>query len=117
MNSATEQIRAWAAQAEQTASAATALADGVAALRATVRRGEITVTVDASGALLGLELGAGACDQGPRQLAASILSNVRSAKDEVYHQLTAVVSQTVGVDSPTGAALIELQRRRLLESR
>jgi hypothetical protein len=119
MNSAAEQIRAWAARAQAASAAADALADDVAALRATARdaSGAVTVTVDAAGALLGLDLGDGVRALSPDRLAASIMTTVRSARQGVLDQLATVVDATVGADSPTGAAVLELQERRLRESR
>src|SRR5262245_25606228 len=88
MNSAAEQIRAWAATAQRASAAADALADGVAALRATARdaSGDITVTVDAAGALLGLDLGEGVRSLSPDRLAASIMTTIRSARHGVLDQ-------------------------------
>src|SRR5690242_9861463 len=119
MNTAVEQIRAWAAEAQQAATAANALAEGVASLRATVRdtSNDITVTVDAAGALLGLDLGENVRDVSPHRLAASIMETVRSARHSALDQLTALVGATVGTDSSTGAAVLELHERRLRESR
>ena len=119
MNSAAEQIRAWAAAAQHAATAANALADGVATLRATARdtSGDITVTVDAAGALVGLDLGEKVRDVSPDRLAASIMATVRSARHGALDQLTTLVGATVGTDTPTGAAVLELHERRLRESR
>lgn len=119
MNSAAEQLRAWAAATQDAATAADALAEGVARLRATASdtSNDITVTIDAAGALLGLDLGEKARDASPDRLAASIMDTVRSARRSVLDQLTTLVGATVGTDSPTGAAVLELHERRLRESR
>jgi hypothetical protein len=119
MNTAAEQIRAWAAAAQHAATAANALAEGVATLRATARdaSNDITVTVDAAGALLGLDLGERVRAVSPDRLAASIMDTVRSARHSALDQLTTLVGATVGTDSPAGTAVLELHERRLRESR
>jgi hypothetical protein len=91
----------------------------VAALRATARDAAagIMVTVDAGGALVALDLGDRAGALAPQRLADAIMAAVRSARGDVLDQLTVLVGETVGVDSPTGAAVLELQRRRLAAAR
>ncbi len=119
MESAAEHVRAWAARAERHASAASTMADEIARISATARdaSGAITVTVDAAGALVGLELGDAVQRMSPARLAAEIMATVRTARGDIVGKVASVVDATVGAGSPTGAAVMSGLERRFGQRR
>jgi hypothetical protein len=108
MDSAEEQVRDWAAAAQRQAAAARALVDELARISATARgaSGEVTLTVDATGALVDLQLGDGVRTLSPARLAGEIMATVRTARDDVAARVGSVVGATVGTDTPVGAAVL-----------
>lgn len=114
MESAMAEVREWAARAQARASETQSLADEMARVTATARdrSGAVTVTVDATGALVRLELNDGVRAVNPARLAEQIMQTVRTAQADLIAAVGSVVATTVGVDSPTGAAVMDGLERR-----
>jgi hypothetical protein len=114
MQSALAQVREWAARAQARAAETQSLADAVARVTATARdrSGAITVTVDATGALVGLEFGDGIREFSPARLAEQVMQTVRAAQANLVAAVDSAVVTTVGADSPIRAAVIDNLERR-----
>jgi hypothetical protein len=90
------------------------LADRVAGLRASASGagGAIRVTVGNSGAVIDLELDDRACEMTGGELADNILQVMRRAQGRLPDQVAEAVHATVGVESPTGRAVLDTYIRR-----
>ena len=101
-------VRSWSASISERAAAAQALSDRVGQLSvsASDRYRTITVTVDGSGAMIGLWLAPEAGQQGMERLAGDILQTMRRAQANITDQVAGIAAQTVGADSETGRAVV-----------
>lgn len=82
------------------------------AIRGTATQDGVSVTVDASGALIGLTLPRDLSYRDSDSLARTVLAATRSAYAEVRRRLDDVASEAFGVDSPIVDRLREEMRRR-----
>jgi DNA-binding protein YbaB len=105
----------WQAGIEARATQARELSARLATLSARARSADelVTVTVGASGELVGLELDERIRDRPAAETARAILATLRSARARLTAAVTAVTAETVGADSPTGRAVLAAYPRRL----
>jgi len=105
----------WQTGIEERAAQAQALARRVGQLSATVHsRGDVVgVTVDSSGAMTALRLDDNACRHPAAWIAEQILATVRAAQAELVRQVTEATTQTVGLESEIGRAMVASFTRRL----
>ncbi|GAA2502581.1 YbaB/EbfC family nucleoid-associated protein [Winogradskya humida] len=118
VDAAEDWLDSWVAgvntQAERTAQ----LARQVAALSAKARSddGTITVTVGASGQIVGLDLDDRAAERrNGAELSAEILKVMRAAQTRLTEEVAEQVRETVGTDTETGRAVVDSFSRRFPE--
>jgi DNA-binding protein YbaB len=114
IDAADEWLEAWTERAGAQAARAAQLAQRVAGLtaRAENREGSVVVTVGAAGQVEDLELDDQMYDMSPPELSRSILAVMRSAQQRLTEQVAVQVRETVGLDSPTGQAVVDGFTRR-----
>lgn len=107
-------VRSWSASVSEQAAAAQSMADQVSRLEATASDRErlVRVTVDGSGCVTGLHLEPEARRYEMDQLAAEILRTMRQAQARLTEQVAEIAERTVGVDTPTGRAVVSGFERR-----
>ncbi|WP_250034261.1 YbaB/EbfC family nucleoid-associated protein [Paractinoplanes maris] len=101
-------VRSWSASVSEQAAAAQSLSDQVSRLTVTASDPEhhVTVTVDGSGGVTDLRLEQQAAHFGMTELADVILRTMRAAQVRLTRRVAEIAEQTVGVDSPTGRAVV-----------
>ncbi|MBB4690066.1 YbaB/EbfC family nucleoid-associated protein [Paractinoplanes abujensis] len=101
-------VRSWSASVSEQAAATQSMADQVSRLESTASDRErlVRVTVDGSGCVTGLELEPEARRYDMDRLAKEILRTMRQAQARLTEQVAAIAERTVGVDTPTGRAVV-----------
>ncbi|OLF16203.1 YbaB/EbfC family nucleoid-associated protein [Actinophytocola xanthii] len=106
---ARQRLAAWKGRIDKLAADTKAMSDRFQRLEVTTKdpRGMAEVTVDSTGALVGLRLTREIERSAPDVVAATIMSTVRTARAELAERTQAIVEETVGTDSPAGRAIAE----------
>ena len=114
IDAADEWLESWTERAGAQAARAARLARRVAGLtaRAEDREGSVVVTVGAAGQVEDLRLDDRMYDLSPHELSRSILAVMRAAQQRLTEQVAVEVRETVGLDSPTGQAVLDGFTRR-----
>lgn len=109
VESGVDRLRSWLVGVSRQAEAAVALSDRVAALTSTGEAlgGAVRVRVDSAGRLMGLELDESVSRVPPARLAEAVVQAVAAAQHGLNPLVAQVVAETVGVDSPTGQAVVD----------
>ncbi|GLY98328.1 YbaB/EbfC family nucleoid-associated protein [Actinoplanes sp. NBRC 103695] len=116
---AAERVDAWQQGFEERAAQARALSERTSALSATAREGDgiVEVTLGSDGQITGLRLDERVRHQPAATTARQILAAVQSAKESLAAEFAQATADTVGLDTPTGQALITSLHTRLGLSR
>ncbi|THV40807.1 YbaB/EbfC family nucleoid-associated protein [Glycomyces buryatensis] len=103
------------ARFEQMASQTQAMAEQMKALSVTVSdsNGLITVKVDSTGNLTGIELSDRTRRVTPDVVSRTIMETIAEAKRRIVEQTGEVIAATVGADSETGKAVAASLKQRL----
>ena len=114
IDAADEWLEAWTERAGAQAARTAQLAHRVAGLtaRAENRDRSVVVTVGAAGQVEDLDLDERAYDVSPHELSRTILAVMRAAQQQLTEQVSMEVRDTVGLDSPTGQAVLDGFTRR-----
>ncbi|MGC4806735.1 YbaB/EbfC family nucleoid-associated protein [Micromonospora sp. DT233] len=115
LDEATRRLDDWESSIAARAAQAKALAGQVQALTGTASSLDrtVTVTVDSSGSLLDLRMDERTRQNPAAHTARQILDVTRAARADLLEKVTRTTTQTLGVDDPTAAALVESYRHRL----
>jgi DNA-binding protein YbaB len=116
---ARQRLEAWKGRIDKLAADTQAMSDRFQQLQVTTKdqNGMTEVTVDSSGALVGLKLTKEIERASPDVVAATIMSTIREAKAEVAHRSQEIIAETVGTESPAARAIAERVGQHLLGSR
>jgi hypothetical protein len=109
LEASADAMRTWSDQVSGRTDAAAELADRVATLTASAEgdEGGIRVTVASSGILTGLELNDSVQRLPGKDLSMEILRVMRRAQAGLAGRVAAAVTETVGVDTETGKAVLD----------
>ena len=112
---AVERIEHWQRGFEDRAAQARALTERTSGLSATAREGDgiVEVTVGSDGQITSLRLDEEIRRQPATTTAREILAAIRSAKASLAGQFAQATAETVGLDTPTGQALMKSLNARL----
>ncbi|MET7668361.1 YbaB/EbfC family nucleoid-associated protein [Micromonospora luteifusca] len=104
---AAEQVDAWRGRIERLAADTKTMSERLQALRVTAADsdGLVEVTVDAGGALVGLQFSQRIQRVLPRVLADTVMATVQAAKAQLAARSQQVVEETMGTDSPAARAV------------
>lgn len=106
---ARERLEAWKGRIDKVAADTKAMSDRFQALQvtATDRAGMVEVTVDSSGALVGLRLTDKIERVAPTDIASTIMDTIRQAKAELADRSQEIIEETVGTESPAAREIAE----------
>jgi DNA-binding protein YbaB len=106
---AMEQLAAWKGRIDRLAADTKAMSDQLQDLRVTATddHGMVEVTVDASGALVDLRLGARIQRVAPDVVARTVMDVIRTAKATLAERSQEIIAATVGTDSVAARAIAE----------
>lgn len=106
---ARQRLEAWKGRIDKLAADTKAMSDRFQQLEVTRkdRDGLVEVTVDSTGALVGLKLSREIDRSSPDVIAATIMSTIREAKSEVAERSQEIIAETVGTESPAARAIAE----------
>jgi DNA-binding protein YbaB len=112
---ARERLDAWKGRIDRLAADTKTMSDRFQQLQVTRRDrdGMAEVTVDSSGALVGLRLTRAIERSAPDVVAATIMSTIREAKAELAERTQEIVEETIGTESAAGRAIAERVGQRL----
>jgi DNA-binding protein YbaB len=112
---ARQRLEAWKGKIDKLAADTKAMSDRFQQLQVTRkdRDGMTEVTVDSTGALIGLRLTREIERSSPDVVAATIMSTIREAKAELAERTQEIVEETIGTDSAAGRAIAERVGERL----
>lgn len=104
---AAEQVDAWRGRIERLAADTRTMSERLQALRVTAvdPDGLVEVTVDAGGALAGLQFSQRIQRVPPSVLADTVMATVQAAKAQLAARSQQVVEETMGTDSPAARAV------------
>jgi len=106
---ARERLAAWKGRIDKLAADTKTMSDRFQQLQVTRkdRDGLVEVTVDSSGSLLALKLSKEIDRASPDVLAATIMSTIREAKNDLADRSQEIIAETVGTESPAARAIAE----------
>jgi DNA-binding protein YbaB len=106
---ARQRLEAWKGRIDRLAADTKAMSDRFQALQVTKSDHDrmTEVTVDSSGALIGLKLTKEIERASPEVLAATIMSTIREAKAELASRSQEIIAETVGTESAAARAIAE----------
>jgi len=106
---ARQRLEAWKGRIDKLAADTKTMSDRFQQLQITKkdRDGIAEVTVDNTGALIGLKLGRDIDRSAPDVIAATIMSTIREAKAELAERTQEIVEETIGTESAAGRAIAE----------
>jgi len=111
---AEEQLRGWQLRAQEQAARAQVLGERLKAATATASSSPdgVRVTVDSTGGLAALHLGAATAEMQRPALAALILRTSRQAQSVLVEQLAALATEVYGAGSATAQFVTDAYRER-----
>ena len=114
---AQEYLQSWKKRIDRMAADTQAMSDRLGRLRVTAQddNGLAEVTIDSTGALVGVRFGPGIQRVQPDTVARAVMSALRSTKRTAAEQSRQIITETVGGDSVAGQAIAERMERRLIE--
>jgi DNA-binding protein YbaB len=114
-DAARERVAAWKGRIEKMAADTQAMSDRLQQVRVTVSDpgGLAEVTVDSTGALVGLRLTERIQRTAPDTVAQAVMSLLQQARGQVASQTQEVIAETMGPDSAAGRAIAEQVGRHL----
>jgi hypothetical protein len=106
---ARERVAAWRGRVEKLAADTKAMSDRFQQLEVTSTdpRGMAEVTVDSTGALVGLRLTREIERVSPEEVASTIMRTIRSAKTELADRSQEIIEETVGTESAAARAIAD----------
>jgi DNA-binding protein YbaB len=106
---ARERVAAWRGRVEKLAADTKAMSDRFKQLEVTSTdpRGMAEVTVDSTGALVGLKLTREIERVSPEEVASTIMQTIRTAKTELADRSREVIEETVGTESAAARAIAD----------
>jgi DNA-binding protein YbaB len=112
---AQENLRSWKKRIDRMAADTQAMSDRLGRLRVTAADGSglAEVTIDSTGALVGVRFGAGIQRVEPEAVARAVMSALRSAKRTAAERSRQIITETMGSDSVAGQTLAERMDRQL----
>lgn len=111
---AVERLAAWKGRIDKLAADTRAMSERLQPLRVVVTDpgGLAEVTVDSTGALVDLRLTDRMQRTQPEVVARTILATLAEARRQLAERSREIIADTVGVDSPTGRAVVEQVTRQ-----
>jgi hypothetical protein len=112
---AMEQMRAWKGRIDRLAADTQAMSAALQELRVTVSDddGLAEVTIDSSGILVDLRLGAKVQRTAPEVTARAIMDTVRKARAQLADRSKEIITDTMGADSEVGRGIAERVSQQL----
>jgi hypothetical protein len=112
---ARERVAAWRGRVERLAADTKAMSDRFQQLEVTSTdpRGMAEVTVDNTGALVGLRLTREIERVSPEEVASTIMRTIRSAKTELADRSQEIIEETVGTESAAARAIADRVAQQL----
>lgn len=116
---ARERLEAWKGRIDKLAADTQSMSDQFQRLEVTRKdpNGMTEVTVDSTGALVGLRLTREIDRSSPDVIAATIMATIRAAKAEVAQRSQEIVAETLGTESPAARAIADRVGQHLLRDR
>ncbi|MET0132486.1 MAG: YbaB/EbfC family nucleoid-associated protein [Kibdelosporangium sp.] len=114
-DAARERVAAWKERIDKLATDTQAMSDRLRQVQVTASDpgGLAEVTVDSTGALVGLRLTARIQRTAPEVVAQAVMSLLQQARGQVASQSQEVIAETMGPDSAAGRAIAEQVGRHL----
>ncbi|MEV5206665.1 YbaB/EbfC family nucleoid-associated protein [Micromonospora sp. NPDC053740] len=110
-----DQLRAWHGRIDKLATDTKVMSDRLRELQVTVAddNGLAEVTVDSTGALLGLRLGRQTQRVSPEVVAQAVMNALRRAKEQLAERSQQIIAETVGTESTAARAIADRVGRQL----
>ncbi|MBN6039107.1 YbaB/EbfC family nucleoid-associated protein [Amycolatopsis sp. 195334CR] len=115
---ARERLAAWKGRLDRLAADTQAMSERMQAARVTANdpNGLVEVTVDATGALVGLRLSDRTQRAAPAVVAGTIMATLADAKKRMAAQSQVIIAETMGTESAAGKAISESVGQHLREA-
>jgi DNA-binding protein YbaB len=115
LNAAGRRVDEWDSSLAERATKAAVLSRRLAELAGTATSDDrlVEVTVDSSGALVGLRLDEQIRAQPASRTAEQILAAIRAAHENLVRQASAATIEALGADDPAGRAVVDAYEKRL----
>ncbi|MEU5849258.1 YbaB/EbfC family nucleoid-associated protein [Saccharopolyspora shandongensis] len=112
---ARERLAAWKGRIDKLAADTQTMSDRLQEVRVTASdpNGLAEVTIDSTGALVGLQLTSRIQRMAPDAVAQAIMATLGDAKNKLADQSQAIIADTVGTESPAARAIADSVERHL----
>ncbi|MGW5646149.1 YbaB/EbfC family nucleoid-associated protein [Saccharopolyspora sp. NPDC003752] len=112
---ARERLAAWKGRIDKLAADTQTMSDRLQQARATASdpNGLVEVTIDSTGALVGLQLTSRIQRVAPDVVAQAIMATLGAAKNKLADQSQEIIADTVGTESPAARAIADSVERHL----